>query len=191
MPAFVYAQTANPWNPVAPATAMPVQPVPAPQPNWTPSQPIVDKYAPADLDQKLSAEPILAEETVPVAVPEQPVAPARIYASDPDVQSSLPGNAPQGFGFNGFPQGFGYPQQGFGYSPAPQGFGTNGFAPGFGYGGYPQQGYGNGFNPTYGNNQPYGPVGNPGNFGGFNQGGGNYPGGFGSPFSGFSPFGFF
>ncbi len=188
MPAFVNAQAANPWNPNRPAT---VAPVPAPQPTWTPNQPATDKYAPADLDQMLSAEPILIEEIAPVAAPAQPVAPVRTYASDPDVQNSLPGNAPQGYGFNRAPQGFGFPQQGFGYGPAPQGFGTNGFAPGFGNGGFPQQGFGNGFNPGFGNVQPYGSTGNPGNFGGFNQGRGNYPGGYGSPFSGFSPFGFF
>jgi hypothetical protein len=172
-PAMASAQSTNPWS-RKPAQPAPVQPTgTAPQYSQiTPVQaPVADRYAPADLDQRLSAgktymvptaptSPVAAPVQQPVQQPYQqpyqqptpPPAPAYPYAQAPGYNT----------GYGSVPLG-----QGYGYGGTPYGLGQQGFYPG------------------YGNNLPFAgqPFGN-GGFPGF------WPSG-GLPFNSFSPFGFF
>lgn len=223
MPVSGQAQeTGNPWNPYqarrAPAAAAPIvrptpqfvaptsaatlaptlaQPAPVAR-----TQPARSQYAPAGLEQQLTAAPrqqAVAPVATGPAVNQAPLPQA--YAQPSPVPNPVPGgygNVPGYIGQGYAPQGYapqrytpqGYAQQG--YAPqgyAPQGYGYSPYAAGNGYGGYPQGYRGN----NYSGNGPSGPVtpfGIPGGSGGFAPFSGNNTNG-GVPGFNFSPFGFF
>lgn len=167
----------NPWANTA-SVAQPrfydeAQPLVRLAPQQAMQQPNVSPYAPADLERRLTLGQLPPQMTAPqIATPQAamngqaPTGYAPVTAGIPNVPGALPytGMQPN----NAY--GGGYPAQGYGTAPYPQGY-NNGFYPGGGYGvpngygGYPGVG-GSGW-PQWGNS--------PGN---------------GSPFSGFSPFGF-
>lgn len=176
-PGVVVAQFDNPWNPNAQQT------VPAGSQYGQPSADVVNvqaqtsRYAPADLEQRLS-----------VVKPPQPVMPVPApNFPQPQARAIQPPAAPQSGPYTGqqqytAPIANAYPNNGFapgyGYGAPVQGF--NGYQPGFGQGGY----------NNFGSGMPIGPGGYPGGIGGFLPSGGMVPGGGSSPFN-FSPFGFF
>jgi len=184
----------NPWNPYPLQAPIPTRPAPPPsyagdgtvqRPQPTPQQPpqARDRYAPAGLEQALSASPYLQ----PAPRKAQPPAPstgnaagspppAGAFATRPPTYGApAPGGYPQGYG-NAPPPGYGNGYGGYG-----------GYAPG--YGGYPAQNGGYGY-PGYGANTPFSPFGFPGGTGGFGPLPGNPTNG-GAPGFNLSPFGFF
>ena len=173
----VVAQIGNPWNPNADVAATGPSQFVAPAPRILPAQATVSsKYAPADLEQRLSAV------KRPKSVTPPPV-PQTAQPQGAEIQPPRSGQV------NPYPAGLQY------QAPMADRFPRNSYAPQYGYGA-PQQGY-NGYPPGYGqggyNNYgtatPYGPGNYPGGVGGYMPYGG-YPGGGSSPFN-FSPFGFF
>ncbi len=169
-PAAAFAQSGNLWNPSAGAGA-PTAPATyldslAPSQPWTgaPVEVAPSKYAPADLDQQLSASGVYAP--VPAPAYSAPVAPVTAPTAVAPVPMAQPyGAAPYGTqpfnpfgGYGGNPYGLGGLPYGYGGVPFAGG------APSYGYGG--GQPYGYGASPYgYGGNAPYG-------YGGFFPGGG-------------------
>ena len=186
----------NPWTPEAgaPAQYPPSgnQFAPAGTPGgtgWGIAQPATSLYAPADLEQQLSATPPVMAPTLatPVApAPAQPTAQPRVMApasqapgAVPAAPQAYPGMAPNG--------GLGYRPT----TPVVPGVATYpGAAPYGAAGGWP--GYGNGYGNGYGYGLPYGGgYGYPGTGWGNGTNNTGWPGSGGSwPFGGFSPFGF-
>jgi len=163
------AQTDNPWNPNPVAPVVTSSQYAAPVPQIVLAQATsVSRYAPADLEQRLSA----VKPARPVVAP---IARQSGQAMQAPMQPSANGQSFQ------MPMASGYPNNGY-----PQQFGNR--APQQGYPGYPpsygQQGYNN-----YGNAMPFAPGNYPGGIGGFTPYGG-FPNGGNAPFN-FSPFGFF
>ncbi len=187
------AQSVNPWSRQAPAVVQTSAPTAAQtQPRYVtdtaavlPAAPIPqvkpDPYAPANLDQMLSAA--------------TPVAPVQMRASQQFGTQQGQGSYPYGAALV---QGYGVATSapGYGAGPLAPGFGApSGYPPVNGFGGFP--GYGSGNFPGYGAGagMPYAPsgygypnTGYPNTYGG-NAPWGNFPG-FGLPNTGFSPFGF-
>jgi hypothetical protein len=180
-PAVASAQSTNPWS-RKPVQTPPVQsPVAAPQySQTTPVQaPVADRYAPADLDQRLSAGKTYMVPTAPTAPVVAPVQQPYQQPAQPAYQQPYQQPTP--------PQARAYP-----YAQAPRyntgystGYESVPLGQGYGYGGNPYGMGQQGFYPGYGSNLPFAgqPFGN-GGFPGF------WPNG-GLPFNSFSPFGFF
>lgn len=173
----VVAQIGNPWNPNAEVAATAPSRFAAPASRILPAQATAaSRYAPADLEQRLSA----VKRPQPVAPPPVPQMGQPQGAPIQPPVSGQPNPYPAGQQYqapvaNGYPNNSYAPQYGYG---APQ-QGYNGYPPGYGQGGY----------NNYGTATPYGPGNYPGGVGGYMPFGG-VPGGGSSPFN-FSPFGFF
>lgn len=160
----VSAQIGNPWNPSpkVPTATSSQYAAPAPQIVTAQASAVASKYAPADLEQRLSM-------IKPARSVAQPVVPQMAQPQTPPMQPRIAGQKYQTPAVNGYQNNtYGVPQQGYaGYPPN-----------------YGQQGYN-----SYGNPMPYGPGNYPGGGGRFGPSGG-FPGGGSAPFN-FSPFGFF
>ncbi len=168
-PTISLAQIGNPWNTEAEANSATYYPAPVLQ--ILTAQATTSRYAPADLEQRLSA----VKPAMPIARPPVPqsVAPQSTPMQQNPYAAGQQYNAPQANNYqgNGYPPAYGYgaPQQGY-----------NGYPPNYGQGGY----------NNYGAGMPFGSGGNPGGFGGFMPSTGGFPGVGASPFN-ISPFGFF